>query len=131
MREKNKVSYQNQIHIFIPCRKHLQSFKTNGGKLKKELRLQGTHCLYTLIAFHTKKKRLSSQSRKSEKKLSIIPKPHAHLHSMQKTSAKFENNQWKTVRGVAPTRYPLSRHFDSISYQTKLLLDVQGQVTPK
>ena len=65
-------------------------------------------------------KRLSSQSRKHEKNnQSIIPKPHAHLHSMLKTSAMFQNNWWKTVRGVAPTRYPLSIHFDSISYRKK------------
>ena len=38
---------------------------------------------------------------------------------MLKTSAKFQNNQRKTVRGVAPTRYPLSIHFDSISCQKK------------
>ena len=66
------------------------------------------------------KKRLSSQSRRSEKNnQSIIPKPHAHLHSMLKTSAVFQNNWWKTVRGVVPTRYPLSLHFDSISYWKK------------
>ena len=40
----------------------------------------------------------------------IIPKPHAHLHSMQKTSAKFQNNWWKTVRRVSPTRYPVYFH---------------------
>ena len=50
---------------------------------------------------------------------SIIPKPYAYLHSMQKTSAMFQNNRWKTVRGVEPTRYPLSIHFDSISYRKK------------
>ena len=49
----------------------------------------------------------------------IIPNPHAHLHSMQKTSAKFQNNLCKTVRGVAPTRYPLSIHFASISYKNQ------------
>ena len=27
-----------------------------------------------------------------EREKSTIPKPHAHLHSMQKTSAKFQNN---------------------------------------
>ena len=53
-------------------------------------------------------KRPSSQSRKTEKtNQSIIPKPHAHLHSMPKTFAKFQNNRWKTARGVAPTRYPI------------------------
>ena len=29
------------------------------------------------------------------------------------------NNRWKTVRGVAPTQYPLSIHFDSISGKKK------------
>ena len=58
---------------------------------------------------------------------SIIPKPHAHLHSMQKTSAKFQNNRWKTVRGVVPTRYPLSIHFDSISYQNKTMIKFTKQ----
>ena len=36
--------------------------------------------------------------------LTIIPKPHAHPHTMKKTYAKFQNNQYKTVRGVALTR---------------------------
>ena len=36
--------------------------------------------------------------------LTIIPKPHAHPHTMKKTHAKFQNNQYKTVRGVALTR---------------------------
>ena len=36
--------------------------------------------------------------------LTIIPKPHAHPHTMKKTRAKFQNNQYKTVRGVALTR---------------------------
>ena len=29
---------------------------------------------------------------------------HAHPHTMRKTHAKFENNWYKTVRGVALTR---------------------------
>ena len=36
--------------------------------------------------------------------LTIILKSHAHLHTMNKTHAKFQNNQYKTVRGVALTR---------------------------
>ena len=36
--------------------------------------------------------------------LTIISKPHAHPHTMKKTYAKFQNNQYKTVRGVAFTR---------------------------
>ena len=36
--------------------------------------------------------------------LTIIPKPHAHPHTVKKTYAKFQNNQYKTVRGVVLTR---------------------------
>ena len=36
--------------------------------------------------------------------LTIIPESHAHLHTMKKTQAKFQNNQYKTASGVAPTR---------------------------
>ena len=36
--------------------------------------------------------------------LTIIPKPHAHPHTMKKTYAKFQNNRYKTVREVALTR---------------------------
>ena len=45
--------------------------------------------------------------------LTIISKPHAHLHNMKKihahlhnmkiTHGKFQNNQYKTVRGIALT----------------------------
>ena len=48
---------------------------------------------------------LSSQCGKSDKNvLTIIPKPHAHPHTMKKTHAKFLNNQYKTVRGIALKR---------------------------
>ena len=33
-----------------------------------------------------------------------MPNPHAHPHTMRKTHAKFQNNWYKTVRGVALTR---------------------------
>ena len=36
--------------------------------------------------------------------LTIISKPHDYPHSMKKTYAKFQNDQYKTVRGVALTR---------------------------
>ena len=39
-----------------------------------------------------------------------ILKPHAYLQTMTKTPVKFQKNQYKTVGGVAPTRYPLSIH---------------------
>ena len=36
--------------------------------------------------------------------LTIISKPNAHPHIMKKTYAKFQNDRYKTVRGVALTR---------------------------
>ena len=36
--------------------------------------------------------------------LTIILKPHAHPHTIKKTLAKFQSNQYKTVRGAALTR---------------------------
>ena len=51
-------------------------------------------------------KRLSSTCEKSDKNnLRIISKPHAYLQTMTKTTVKFQKNQYKTVEGVAPTRY--------------------------
>ena len=44
--------------------------------------------------------------------LRIISKPHAYLQTMTKTPVKFRKNRYKTVGGVAPTRYPQSIHFD-------------------
>ena len=43
--------------------------------------------------------------------LRYISKPHAYFQTMTKTQVKFRKNRYKTVKGVAPTRYPLSTHF--------------------
>ena len=40
----------------------------------------------------------------TNKELTIISKPHAHPHTLKKTYSKFQNNWYKTVRGVALTR---------------------------
>ena len=42
--------------------------------------------------------------------LIFLSKPHAYLQVMTKTPVKFRKNWYKTVGGVAPTRYPLSIH---------------------
>ena len=112
MKKIIKVLYPNHTHISIPCKKHMHSFKTIGGKLQEGLRPQGTHCLHTLIAFHTEKQKTEVYKAEKERRNNqrIIFKRHAHLHSMQKTSEKFQNNPWKTVRGVAPTKYPVCFH---------------------
>ena len=95
---------------------YLHSIRKTSAKFQNNRRktVRGAAPTRYLLSLHFdsisyRKKRLSSQSRKSEKNnQSIIPKPHAHLQFMLKTSAKFPNNQTKTVRGVVPKRYPLS-----------------------
>ena len=44
--------------------------------------------------------------KKGQKKndLKIISKPHAYSYTMTKTYAQFQNDRYKTVRGVALTR---------------------------
>ena len=59
-------------------------------KLYEELCSRGTHCLY--IGGKVKKNNLT-----------ITSKSHAHPQTMKKTHAKFHNNWYKTVRGVALT----------------------------
>ena len=77
------------------------------------MRTQGTHYPFTLIV-KMPEKWLSSISGKSDKNnLRIISEPHAYLQTMYKTPVKFQKNLYKTVGGVAHTRYPLSIHFDS------------------
>ena len=40
---------------------------------------------------------------KKKYNLTITSKPHAHLHTMKKMHAKFHNNLYKAVKGVALT----------------------------
>ena len=80
-------------------------------KLYEELCSRGTHCLYI-----EGEKWLSSQCGKKVKKknnLTIRSKPHAHPHTMKKMHAKFHNNPYKTVRGVALTRGTNCLHIKS------------------
>ena len=42
--------------------------------------------------------------------LRIISKPHAYFQTMTKIPVKIRKNRYKTVGGVAPTRYHLSIH---------------------
>ena len=58
-------------------------------------------------------KLLSSTCEKkiTKNNLRIISKPHAYFQTINKTPMKFQKNRYKTVGGVAPTRYPLSIHF--------------------
>ena len=75
------------------------------------------HTRYPLLIYFDSKnarKWLSSIGGKSDKNnLRIISKPHAYLQTMYKTPVKFQKNRYKSIGGVAHTRYPLSIHFDS------------------
>ena len=105
MWKKNK----NDLTIISKPHAHSQTMKKTYAKFQndryKTLRgvalTRNTHCLYI-----KGEKLLSSQCGKSDKiVLTIIPKPQAHPRTMKKTHAKFQNNRYKTVRGVALTRY--------------------------
>ena len=63
------------------------------------------------IVIDNARKIAKSNLRKSDKNnLMIISKPHAYLLTMTKTPVKFQKNLYKTLGGVAPTRYPLFNH---------------------
>ena len=69
---------QSHAHLFKPWKKDVQSNIKVGMKLYKELRLQGTHCLYWGQKMTKVEKMTKINSR-------IISKPHAHLQTMEKT----------------------------------------------
>ena len=70
---------------------------------------------------------LSSQCWKSDKiDPTTMSNPHAHPHTMRKTHAKFENNWYKTVRGVA-----LTRDTHGLYYQGEKWLSWQCQKSNK
>ena len=86
-------------HPHIMKKTHAK-FKNNWYKTVRGVALTtSTHCLYIQGEndFHN-----------AEKVTKIDPttmsNPHAHPHTIRKTHAKFENNWYKTVRGVALTR---------------------------
>ena len=63
---------------------------------------RGTHCLY----IDMKNDSVHNMEKVTKNNLTNKSKPHVHLHTMKKTHAKFQNDLYKTVRGVALTRYP-------------------------
>ena len=72
-----------------------------GTKLYEELRSQEVPIVYILRA---KNDQVHNVEKVKKNVLTIIPKSHAHLHTMKKTYAKFQSNRYKTVRGAALTR---------------------------
>ena len=94
---KNNLTIISKTHAHPHVmKKTYAKFQNNRYKTVRGVALtRGTHCLYT------------EGGKVIKNVLTIIPKPHAHPHTMKKTCAKFQNDQYKTVRGVALTRYPL------------------------
>ena len=93
--------YEKHMHIFRLWRKHVQSCKKISVKLYEELCSRGSHCLYIEDEKMTK---FTMWKKNKKNYLTITSKPHAHPHTMKKMHAKFHNNPYKTVRGVALTR---------------------------
>ena len=75
------------MHIFEPWKKDVQSCIKVGMKLYKQLRLQGTHCLYIFIEV---KKVTKIKARN-------MSKPHAHFQTMEKTCAKLHKGRYEIV----------------------------------
>ena len=63
---------------------------------------RGTHCLYIVM----KNDKVHNAEKVIKNNLTIISKPHAQLHTMTKTHANFQNDRYKTVRGVALLSHP-------------------------
>ena len=82
----------------------MQSFKKIGIKLYHKVPtvyiLRSYHkvpCVYIYMEVE----KMTKVEKVTKNNLRIISKEHAHLHTMKKTHAKFQNDQYKTVRGVA------------------------------
>ena len=103
------------MHIFKPWKKRCAKLHKTGMKLLyKELRLQGTHCLYTFIESEVRNDKVHKVEKVTKINSRIISKPRAYLQTMAKTCAKFHKDRYKIVWGVALTRYPLSPDFHRI-----------------
>ena len=62
------------------------------------------HEVPTVYILRVKNDEVHNVEKSKKNNLTISSKSHAHPHTMKKMHAKFHNNQYKTVRGVALTR---------------------------
>ena len=61
------------------------------------------HEVPTLYILRVKNDLVNNMKKGEKNEITIISKPHAHSHTMKQTHAKFHNNRYKTVRGIALT----------------------------
>ena len=81
-------------------------YKTVGGAAPTRYPLS----IYIVIDNARKMAKFNLRKR-NKKNLRIISKLHAYLQPINKTPVKFQKKRYKTVGGVAPTKYPLSIQF--------------------
>ena len=90
--------------IPIPWRKHMQNFIRIGTKLKRGC----THKRYPVFTYCGWKIKITMWKKWQKNDLTIISKPYTQPHTMKWIHAKFQTDQYKTVRTVTLMRYPLS-----------------------
>ena len=102
MRIISKSHAYFQTMTITPVKFQKNRFITVGGVAPTR------HPLSIHIVIDNAEKWLSSTCEKVTKNnLRIIFKSHAYLQTMTKTPEKFLKNRYKTVEGVAPTKYLL------------------------
>ena len=75
----------------------MQSCMKKGLKLYKELRLQGTHPLSIHKNLRSENDKVHKVKNVTKINARIIAKPYAHLQTIEKTCAKFQNDWYKIV----------------------------------
>ena len=111
--KKYKKVTRNMARIIWKAHAHLQTMEKTCANSKKDKYkiVWGVVLTRYPLSIYWGWKWLSSQcgkkwkkkKKKKKKKITITSKSHAHPHTMKKTHAKFHNNRYKTVRGVALT----------------------------
>ena len=101
---KNTLTIIPKPHAHPHTKKKTHAkFQNNQYKTVRGVALtRGTHCLYIEV----KNDQVRNVKKVTKNNLTIISKAHAHLLTMEKTQVKFQNDWYKTVRGVALTRHP-------------------------
>ena len=77
----------------------------------------------TISKFHSlrlKNNKVHKMEKVTKNNLTVISKPHGHPHTVKKTAAKFQKDPYKTVRGVALTKDPVSMLTDGRTDGRKL-----------